>query len=450
VPARSVSAVSAVSPSGPRAAVSPNGRAASLSFAAGGESGVVSFMALAGQQVTVAASHGTFAALCGVVLHVVAPNGSRVNHPVCAGRAASVGPVTLVLDGTYKVKLIAGATATGSLRVAVTSTGPIASITPDARKVRMSIDAPNQVVQLGFLAKAGERYSAIATDDNVAPRCRVAMSIADGDGKSLDGRNCIGAPSFDFVETAVIPTDGIYYLRAVERDGSDTPASFDVKVFRVVDINHPITADGTPETLTIRTPGQRGIYHFDGTAGQVVSVVLPNYQIGDDLCQFALIRPDGTRLTGTACYAITPSFIDATALDVTGSWTLVIDPYRDGPWVGTMTVEVFTVTDVDEPITVGTPLQVTITTPGQNALLRFTGAVDDRLTIDVTNIDMSDGLFDLTIRKPDGFTLDGVEHGYIGAHFDMTPLDEAGTYSITVNPEWAQTGTVQVTLTPTP
>ena len=52
---------------------------------------------------------------------------------------------------------------------------------------------------------------------------------------------------------------------------------------------------------------------------------------------------------------------------------------------------------------------------------------------------MPDGLFDVTVVKPDGFILDGVEHGFIGANFNVT-LDETGTFTILVNPGWAQTG----------
>ncbi len=438
----STAPVSAAGASRLRADASPNGPAVTLSFGVGGVTGVVSFMGLSGQPVSIATGDGTFAAACDVQLRVFAPDGTGVTGPVCAGTSASVGPLVLGADGTYKVKLVAGASATGTLRVAVTSTGSIASITPNAKKIRIAITAPHQVARFGFLARAGERYSALATNGDVAPRCRIALSIVDAGGTHLSASKCVGAPSSGFIDVVTIPTDGIYYLRASERDGSAIPASFRAQVFRVVDVSRPITADGTPDALTIRTPGQRALYHFAGTTGQRVSVLLPDYRIGDG-CYIDLVRPDGSQLASTSCFVVNPSFLDATALDATGTWTVIIDPDGQGPWVGTTTVQVFTVTDIDSPITVGQPETASFTIPGQNAFLRFEGTSGDQRTIVVTNISMTDGLFDVVVVKPDGFILDGVEHGYVGANFNVV-LDETGTFTVLVNPGWAQTGDVSV------
>ena len=207
-----------------RADASPNGPAVTLAFAVGGATGVVSFMGLVGQQVSITTSEGTFAAACDVSLRVSAPDGTRVTGPMCAGTSASVGPLALGLDGVYTVRLAAGAASTGTLRVAVTSTGAVSSITPNAKKLRIAITAPHQVMQLGFLARAGDRYSAVATNGDVVPRCRIAMSIVDAGGTKLSAAKCVGAPSSAFVDVVTIPTDGIYYLRASEQDGSSVPA----------------------------------------------------------------------------------------------------------------------------------------------------------------------------------------------------------------------------------
>jgi hypothetical protein len=440
----STAPVSAAAAGRLRADASPNGPAVTLSFGMGGATGVVSFMGLSGQAVSIATSGGTFSAACDVELRVSTPDGTGVAGPVCAGTSAAVGPLALGADGTYKVKLVAGASATGTLRVAVTSTGPIASITPNAKKLRIAITAPLQVAQLGFLARAGDRYSAVATNGDVVPRCRIEIAIVDARGKKLRAPKCVGAPSSGFVDVVTIPSDGIYYLRASEHDGSSIPASFRAQVFRVVDVTRPITADGTPDQLTIRTPGQRGLYQFAGTTGQRVSVLLPDYHIGDG-CYIDLVRPDGTQLASTSCFVVNPSFLDTTALDATGTWTVVIDPDAQAAWVGTTTVQVFTVTDIDRPITVGQPETASFTIPGQNAFFRFSGTSGDQRTIVVTNISMPDGLFDVVVVKPDGFILDGVEHGFIGANFNVT-LDETGTFTILVNPGWAQTGDLSVAL----
>jgi hypothetical protein len=405
----------------------------------------VAFMGLAGETVTAVTSNTTFATACDVHLRLVAPGGALVSGTVCVGTGTTVGPLSLAADGTYKVRLVAGASATGSLDFAITSSGTISSITPNAKPVPISINAPHQHVRLGFLARAGEHYSAVADNGDVTPSCRVALSIVDGAGESIGGTKCVGAPSTGFVQEGTIPSDGVYYLAAFEMSGSATLASFHARLYRVTDVTGTITADGSPVALTIRRPGQNAEYSFPGTVGQRVSVLVSDYTINGG-CFVSLIRPNGTQLTWTECYIGFGGFLDATTLDKTGTWTLRIDPDAAGPWVGAAKAQLFTVVDTTRSIVPGQTRKVDIAIPGENARVRFAGAVGDKRTVTVTDISVGDaGTFETDVVRPDGTLLDGRYGGSPGTTFDVT-LDATGTWSIVLDPQYAQTGELRVRL----
>lgn len=441
----SSTAASAAGVIGARVKTSPNGPAITLTFDTAGEAELVAFIGLSGQQVTVTASNGTFTTKCDLRLRVIAPGGTPVTQSVCAGTSSSLGPIALGVDGTYKARLVAGASATGSITVAITSSGTIASITPNAEMIPISITAAYQKARFGFAARAGDRYSAVATSGDISPSCRVALSIVDAVGQSIGGNTCVGAPSTDFVDAGTIPADGIYYLQAYEHDGSTTPGAFKAKVLRVVDVARPIVTDGTPDALTIRTPGQNAEYSFSGTAGQRIAVLLSDYTINGG-CFIDLIRPDDTQLAWSSdCYIGADGYLDATTLDSTGTWTLRIDPNAAGPWVGTATVQAFTVVDVSGSIRPGREKKFIFDIPGTNASYKFSGVVGDQRTITVTDISTSSGIFSTSVLRPDGSMLDGRYGGSPDASFEVT-LDTTGTWTIFLNPGFAQTGQVYVAL----
>jgi len=166
----------------------------------------------------------------------------------------------------------------------------------------------------------------------------------------------------------------------------------------------------------------------------------------------SIIKPDGTTLVsvGTGSYSNT-AFIDQTTLPTTGTYTLVLDPA--GTNTGTATLNVYTVTDVTGSIpTDGTGVPVSVTTPGQNVRLTFSGTANQVVsastpssTFVVSNLQP----FTLSIIKPDGTTLVSVGTGSYSntAHIDQVTLPTTGTYTSVLNPAGTNTGTATLKIT---
>jgi hypothetical protein len=98
--------------------------------------------------------------------------------------------------------------------------------------------------------------------------------------------------------------------------------------------------------------------------------------------------------------------LDQTILPVTGTYTLVLDPA--GATRGTATLKLFTVTNVTGPIAAdGTGLPVSLTTPGQNAVLTFSGTAGQAVSVWTSSSAFSIGwgTLSLAIKEPNGTTL---------------------------------------------
>lgn len=77
-------------------------------------------------------------------------------------------------------------------------------------------------------------------------------------------------------------------------------------------------------------------------------------------------------------------------------------------------------------LTFGTGFPLTISTPGQNALLSFTGTAGQRVSHRATG-----GLpGTISILKPDGSSQASVTNGVFGSFIDTITLATAGAYTV--------------------
>ena len=217
-------------------------------------------------------------------------------------------------------------------------------------------------------------------------------------------------------------------------------------------LNGSITPGGSPVTITTTDPGQNYLLTFDGTAGQVVSLRLTDVNIGNDSCcgaHVSIKKPDGSYLVNPVFFGTTGGFIDATSLPVTGTYTIVVDPY--GAYTGHATLTLYNVpADFTSTITPGgAPVTATTTVPGQNAQLTFAGTAGQRVSLRVSSVSLTggNGYVEVSIKNPDGTVL--TTTNYItasGAFLDVQTLATTGTYTVFVNPGDSNTGSVTLTL----
>jgi hypothetical protein len=101
--------------------------------------------------------------------------------------------------------------------------------------------------------------------------------------------------------------------------------------------------------------------------------------------------------------------------------------------------------DVSGSISFGSATPITISAPGQNALLSFTGAANQRVSLRITSSTLAQSY--ISMRKPDGtwlFTPEFITGA--SAFIDTKTLPVAGTYVVVVDAYDANIGGMTLTL----
>jgi len=271
----------------------------------------------------------------------------------------------------------------------------------------------------------------------------VTVAIRKPDGSTLASVLVTG-PS-GFIDATTLPVAGTYTV-LVDPNGAATGTTT-LTVYDVPpDLSGAITPtpSGAQVTATINTPGQNAGYTFAGSVGQRISVKIAKSPTG--YVTVAIRKPDGSTLASVLVTAAS-GFIDATTLPVAGTYTLVVDP--NGAVTDTITVTTYDVPpDLSGAITIGGPaLTVTMSTPGQNANVTFTGTANKHIALQIGN--STNGWVSVAIKKPDGSNLaSATVTGASGSITATLPVN--GTYTIVVDPIGAATGSVTLTLTDPP
>lgn len=246
-----------------------------------------------------------------------------------------------------------------------------------------------------------------------------------------------------FIDTTTLSLTGTYTVLvnpSGDRTGSVTLRLYDVPP----DVTGPIVAGGSPVPVTMDTPGQNALLTFEGSAGQRVSLRTTNGTFSSCTCAVAIRNPDGTNLTSSSCMG-SSGFLDTKTLASTGTFTVFVNP--SGAHTGSVTVTLYDIPpDVSGSLEIGgDPVPVTITTPGQNASLTFSGTSGQEVTVRITNNTI--GSLAVKLLKPDGGTL--TSRTSSSSNFNLTPqtLPSTGTYTITLDPSGASTGSVNTQVT---
>jgi hypothetical protein len=154
------------------------------------------------------------------------------------------------------------------------------------------------------------------------------------------------------------------------------------------------------------------------------------------------VKPDGTNLLSRTV-GIFSTFVEPVALPVSGDYSIFTD-YAQAA-TGSLTHTLYAVAD-DITGTIapgGSPVGVTITTPGQNGSLTFSGTANQRVSLLVSAAPFGT----VSLRKPDGTAQASVSTNPSFTRF-MEPQTVAttDTYAIKVDPDTTGTGTYTVTL----
>jgi hypothetical protein len=435
-----------------------NGTPVQVTTTTGGENANLTFPGTAGNRISIRIYNVTMSPKpnTGIKVSILKPDGSTLVSPFDVGSSGTfIEPVATPVTGSnYKLILDGQSTYKGKATVAIWTVpnDVTGSTTPGGAAVPLAMTTPGQNGTVTFAATAGHRVSIklspVTINGNAINSARVSVLKPD---LSVLVANANFGSSGSFIEPFTIPADGTYTVKLDPRQWYVGPAT--VTVYDVsADQSGAITA-GTPLPLTFAagSPGQNASETFTGTALQKVSLNMTNVTIGTNPIsgtKVSILKPDLTVLS-TTDVGTTGKFIEPVSLPTTGTYTIKVDP--QGANTGGITLGLANFAgDTAGAITANGPGVVfTASAAGQNGTLTFTGAVNQRVSLGVSNDNI--GTFasgvKLSLKSPTGTSVIApTVVGTNGTFIEPVTLPAAGTYTIKVDPDGANTGSLTVNL----
>jgi subtilisin family serine protease len=392
--------------------------------------------------------------------------GSPAGVSVTATLNGSPFPLDPRGDGLYTASYTPPA---GAINLTVTATAGASSdvqsvsamadqtyaITPGGSPVTITTHSAGENAWLTFDGQADQRIALKMSGVTLGPSpcCSTYVSIFKPDGTMLGQQTLVGTNG-GFVDTRSLTATGRYRILVdpqAASTGSMTLTLYDVPP----DLTTTITAGGPPVTVTTGpVPGQNALVRFDGVAGRRISLNLTSVTIGASTCcsaRVSILKPDGSTLVYATPFGTSGGFVDTKTLPVSGTYTILVDPQLTD--VGSATLTLYDVPpDVTSTITPGGP-PVTVTmgpVPGQNALVTFSGTQGQRISLNMSNVTIGTSSCcsaRTSITNPDGSTLVyATPVGRNGGFIDTKVLRTTGTYTILVDPQGADLGSMTLTL----
>jgi subtilisin family serine protease len=340
---------------------------------------------------------------------------------------ASAGPVTIQ----------ASATAVTTSTETVSGTVP-QTIVAGGAPVTVSMPTVGQKAILAFAGTAGQRISAAVTNATIK---LATISIRNPDGTSLGSSTMFGTGG-GFVDTRTLAQTGTYTITVAPYStytGSATVTLYDVPP----DVTGPIAADGSATGVSIATPGQNARLTFSGAAGGRISLSVGSSTISS--AYVSILNPDGTTLGSQAIFGTAGTFLDVRTLPQTGTYTVFVNP--NSSYTGATTLNLYTVPPdlLVAGSAGGAAVGLSLTTPGQNGRITFTGSAGQRVSVQLTSDTIKQAY--VSILKPDGTGVGSQTLMVTGGGFvDTRTLPVAGTYTVLVDPNTTATGSTQVTI----
>ena len=412
-----------------------------------GQNALYSFSGTTGQRISVKVTSGSYSggSINGADVYLQKLQGPTLSS-ILVANTGFIDTQTLTASGTYFVVVDPKTAATGSVTINLYDVPADTSgtITPNGSSVTVTVGTPGQNDTHTFSGTTNQRISLKLTS---ASWTGGNPSTAHVYIKKPDGTTLTSGvtPSSGFIDLQVLPSTGTYTI-LTDGDNSST-GNVTLTLYEVAaDISGTITPGGSAVTVTTTDPGQNGVHTFSGTANQKVSLKITSgsYSGGTiNGAQIYIKKSDGTTL-GNALISTT-GFIDTITLPTTDTYTVLTDPQTAA--TGSVTLTLYDVVDYSGTVTVGgSAVTVTLSTPGQNGTLTFSGTSSQLVTVQMTN-NTTGACVAVALKQPNGSTL--TSGSSCGSSFNLSQqtLPTTGTYTITINPSGSGTGSIDVRVT---
>ena len=292
------------------------GTPVAVTTAAPGQNASVTFWGTQGQRVSLATGSNYLA----FNTSIKNPDGTDLAGPQAAMTGGTfIDVLTLPQTGTYTVVLDYRGTTTGTVDVTIWDVppDPASSMVTFGTPVSVTTTTPGQDASVTFWGTQGRRVS-LATGSNYLA---FNTSIKNPDGTDLAGPQA-AMTGGTFIDVLTLPQTGTYTV-VLDYRGTTT-GTVDVTIWDVPpDPASSMVTFGTPVSVTTTTPGQNAWVTFPGTQGRLVSV-----STSSDYLAFhtSIKNLDGTDLASSGGAMGGGTFIGATELPQTGTYTVEVDP----------------------------------------------------------------------------------------------------------------------------
>lgn len=363
-------------------------------------------------------------------LNTVTVNGTTATVTSASTTVLVITVPSGATSGTIAVTSPNGSDSSADAFSVTTSTAPtISGFTPSAAVAGTSVTVTGTNFQTVAAANT-TRYNSSFTTPSAATATSVTATVPASTGS---GRITIKTPSGTAVSTDDLIVPPPPYGTSDVASAARIPLA-------------------TATTVTLSTANTIALRLFDGAPGDRISLLGTNGMTGQILgCDVpvTVLGPFGTALAPATCMEGT-GFLDTKTLPVSGTYSIVVDPA--GAATGSVTLTRYEVpADFSTTITAGgSAVTATMSTPGQNGSVTFSGTTSQRVSLVGTNgISGQIALVcdvNTSLVTPSGAVLAGPACMESSGFLDVTTLTATGTHTIVVDPTNHATGSLTLTL----
>jgi hypothetical protein len=412
-----------------------NGITESFSTQLDDQNGYLTFTGSQGQNLALGITGLSFqsGASSHVSIYIAGPNGASlaaINCSTSVGRC-QIPLRNLPLSGTYRVYL--DPYASDQLLVFLTlSQSVIGTLTPDV-PITVDFASPGQNAVLSFSVATPQTLIVKAGSMNLTPA-----------GSSVTVRVFNAANSQ--VATVASSTTASVVLQSLAAGNYtvtiDPTTAGTGSLQASLTPGVPIPTDGTATNFVATSVGEPGYFTFSAVAVQNLGVGLTNYTLVP-LSNAAVVvyQPNGTLVTWTYCNSNAGCALALRNLPVTGTYRIEVHPY------GSQSLD-FTITlspSVTGSLTSGSPLPITLTYPGQNAVITFVATAGQSVPLTLAAPAVTPANSQVTVRVYNSSGTEISSGSTTWAPLTLTLNDlAAGTYTVLVAPNYGATGDLQL------
>ncbi|MFD3483256.1 RHS repeat-associated core domain-containing protein [Streptomyces sp. NPDC058665] len=199
--------------------------------------------------------------------------------------------------------------------------------------------------------------------------------------------------------------------------------------------------DESPPTVSVATPGNRAQVRFDAGAGADIGIGFTASTFNATVTG-RLYDPEGEQVGGNESLTGVADDWEIEDLPQAGTYSLILTPAVTAVGEATITLSAPQAAALD---LTGPTAEVPLARAGQDGVLTFDAVLGDSLSLGIDSADMPKGMY-ARLYGPDG---DQVINRFVGGGnagaIDIDTLTQSGTYTLTLDPDTATSGTVRVT-----